>query len=248
MHTERTLRTERNLWAGLVVVVATFGQASADAAVTVSGKFENPVIFVPELTTHTNTGLDVIEWGTPQPETDPRSRLTFIPSPSVLEINPQTQTFGQLHFRNGSAANATWILGVDLVLNTTSNIPATAVFPGTVPQTTTLKIAIVTTSNVSGIPEIDADYIYFPDFPTYGSFRVYEGQETYVTLGLHFSSLIFDGLGGVGNTNAGFLHPSIEPFAVPEEPNAAPEPASLVLWTLAAAGCACGAYRRRRMG
>ena len=69
------------------------------------------------------------------------------------------------------------------------------------------------TPNV-GDPQADADYIYFPDYPGYGSFRVFEGRETSVELIGALSSFEFLGFGAVADLDAGF----VSPFADAAEP------------------------------
>ncbi|MCP5519134.1 MAG: choice-of-anchor K domain-containing protein [Verrucomicrobiales bacterium] len=89
---------------------------------------------------------------------------------------------------------------------------------GTVPDTGAtgyqlqLEISIVNTPNVDGNPEASADFIYFPDYPEFGSFRVYEGDTAEVPIMGTFGSLTFAGFGNTV-TGGGFLSPTIN---VPE--------------------------------
>lgn len=84
---------------------------------------------------------------------------------------------------------------------------------------TDLSIKIVTTPNVADDPEASADYIYFANYPEYGSFRVYEGESATVPLIGVINSLHFTGFGS-SVTGAGFLSSSIEldpnPRTVPD--------------------------------
>jgi hypothetical protein len=75
-------------------------------------------------------------------------------------------------------------------------------------------IEIVNSPNLGISPEADADFIYFPDFPQFGSFRVFEESETSVELIFQRGSLIFQGFGAVTDPGVGFVSPSI--FPVPE--------------------------------
>jgi len=86
-----------------------------------------------------------------------------------------------------------------------------------------LKITIVNTPNVAD-PIASADFIYFTDFPDLGSFRVLEGEETYVEVITQFNSLDLVGFGAVGDPLKGFLSPSTGPNPFP----AVPEPSSIL--------------------
>ncbi|MBL9128961.1 MAG: choice-of-anchor K domain-containing protein [Verrucomicrobiales bacterium] len=80
---------------------------------------------------------------------------------------------------------------------------------------TDLVIKIVTTPNVAEDPELSADYIYFADYPQFGSFRVYEGQTASVPLMGVINSLHFGGFGDVV-AGGGFLTSSIAPDPTPQ--------------------------------
>jgi hypothetical protein len=121
-----------------------------------------------------------------------------------------------LYYRNGAVFGGTGINGVDLIINTTSSDPDFT-------QTLPLKITIVNTPNVAD-PIASADFIYFTDFPDRGSFRVLEGEETYVEVITQFNSLDLVGFGAVGDPSKGFLSPSTGPEPFP----AVPEPSSIL--------------------
>lgn len=86
---------------------------------------------------------------------------------------------------------------------------------------TDLAIKIVTTPNVADDPAVSADYIYFADYPEYGSFRVYEGETATVPLTGFINSLHFTGFGD-SITGDGFLSPSVDVNPLSPVPDAGP--------------------------
>lgn len=105
-------------------------------------------------------------------------------------------------------------------------------------------MTIVSTSNLGVDPRADADYVYFTQFPQFGSFRVFEGATTSVELLGRFTPLNFQGFGGVfqlvgfgevTNPNLSFTSPSVISSQVPE-------PSSVVLLAF---GLLAVAYMRR---
>lgn len=88
-------------------------------------------------------------------------------------------------------------------------------------------------------PQFYEDFIYFPDYPEFGSFRVYEGDTAEVPIMGTFGSLTFAGFGDTV-TGGGFLSPTIN---VPE--------ADATLWVaigLAVGGMTIRRHRRLREG
>lgn len=179
---------------------------------TLTGSFENPITLPTSVVT--GIGTDFINWGTPIPGSF-TNQLSFEAFNFTNQPKGEDFVAGYLYYRNGSVDLTSTINGVDLVLNTSSSdLDFT--------QTLTLPIAIGTTPNFRIDPIADADYIYFPDYPDRGSFRVLEGESTYVEILARFNSLEFVGFGNVGNPSKGFVTSSIEldPFPSVPEPTA----------------------------
>jgi hypothetical protein len=204
------------LVAGATLAILTPFQA-AQAIVgtgTVTGYFDNPITLPDSV--YTGIGTDTIEWGTPFGDSF-TNQLSFIPSDFTDQPKGQDFVAGRLYYRNGTIFLGTQIDGVDLIINTTSSDPDFT-------QTLPLKITIVNTPNVADDPIASADFIYFTDFPDRGSFRVLEGEETYVEVITQFNSLDLVGFGAVGDPLKGFLSPSTGPNPFP----AVPEPSSIL--------------------
>jgi hypothetical protein len=203
------------LVAGATLAILTPFQA-AQAIVgtgTVTGYFDN-AITLPD-SVYTGNETDTIEWGTPV-DGSFTNQLSFIPSDFTDQPKGQDFVAGRLYYLNGTIFLGTQIDGVDLIVNTTSSdLDFT--------QTLPLKITIVNTPNVAD-PIASADFIYFTDFPDRGSFRVLEGEETYVEVITQFNSLDLVGFGAVGDPLKGFLSPSTGPNPFP----AVPEPSSIL--------------------
>lgn len=200
---------------------------------TLTGIFNN-AITLPD-SVYTGDGTDLIEWGTPVAGSF-TNQFQFLPFDFTDQPKGQDFVAGFLYYRNGSVFLNTQINGVDLVINTSSTDPDFN-------QTLTLKIAIVGTPNVNADPLLNADFIYFPDFPNRGSFRVLEGEETYVEIITQFNSLDFVGFGNVGNPASGFLSPSIgaNPFPTVPEPSS-----TLGLLGLGLLGLSSVVYKKRK--
>ncbi|CCI04671.1 choice-of-anchor K domain-containing protein [Microcystis aeruginosa] len=204
------------LLAGATLAILTPFQA-AQAIVgtgTVTGYFDN-AITLPD-SVYTGNGTDTIEWGTPFGDSF-TNQLSFTPSDFTDQPKGQDFVAGRLYYRNGTIFLGTQIDGVDLIVNTTSSDPDFT-------QTLPLKITIVNTPNVANDPDRSADFIYFTDFPDRGSFRVLEGEETYVEVITQFNSLDLVGFGAVGDPSKGFLSPSTGPDPFPT----VPEPSSIL--------------------
>jgi len=160
------------LVAGATLAILTPFQA-AQAIVgtgTVTGYFDNPITLPGSV--YTGIGTNTIEWGTPFDSVSFTNQLSFTPSDFTDQPKGQDFVAGRLYYLNGTIFLGTQIDGVDLIIDTTSSDPDFT-------QTLPLKITFVTTPNVAD-PIASADFIYFTDFPERGSFRVLEGEETYV--------------------------------------------------------------------
>ncbi|GCA73413.1 hypothetical protein MiTe_00228 [Microcystis aeruginosa NIES-2520] len=181
---------------------------------TVTGYFDNPITIPGSV--YTGIGTNTIEWGTPFNDSSFTNQLSFTPFNFTDQPKGQDFVAGLLYYRNGTIPLSTRIDGVDLIINTTSSDPDFT-------QTLPLKITIVNTPNVAD-PIASADFIYFTDFPDRGSFRVLEGEETYVKVITQFNSLDLVGFGAVGDPLKGFLSPSTGPNPFP----AVPEPSSIL--------------------
>ncbi len=132
---------------------------------------------------------------------------------------------GILHYHNGIAYIGTSPDGVILNITTNSTTPD---FNQYLP----LNIKIVSTPNddTNGNPlptALAADYIYFPDYPEFGSLRVAEGKSGEVELLLSFNSLHFEGFGEVSSMESSdaFWSPSITTLT------AVPVPGSVLFFT-----------------
>jgi hypothetical protein len=206
------------LVAGATLAILTPFQAAQAVTVvvgtgTVTGYFDNPITLPDSV--YTGIGTDTIEWGTPV-DGSFTNQLSFIPSDFTDQPKGQDFVAGRLYYRNGTIFLGTGINGVDLIINTTSSDPDFT-------QTLPLKITIVNTPNVAD-PIASADFIYFTDFPDRGSFRLLEGEETYVEVITQFNSLDLVGFGAVGDPSKGFLSPSTGPDPFPT----VPEPSSVL--------------------
>ena len=158
------------------------------------------------------------------------SRLGFSGNSSVSEVKGQPFTLGYLTFQNGTTGGGTEINTVDLSLSTSSTDPDFV-------KQLSLTVGVISTLNGYVDPFADADILYFPDYPQYGSFRVFEGTTSTVELLGTFNSLDFEGFGKVQDQN-GFLYPGIDPI---------PDGGSTALLLLAATSC-LGCFRKRLAG
>jgi hypothetical protein len=96
----------------------------------------------------------------------------------------------------------------------------------------TWTISVVQTPNLGVDRVADADYIYFPNFPSLGRLLAYEGQTATVEIFAKFGSVDPAGFGAVLDPTTGIVLP-LEP--------AVPAPPSLVL-----GACALGCFLARR--
>jgi hypothetical protein len=150
------------------------------------------------------------------------ARTRLVPSGNKLSFTPQAFTdvqqgepivAGRLSYANGESQLETHISNVQLVLESTSSTPEFA-------QSIVLNISIVSMPNwdpeIGDLPpEQAADFIYFTDYPEFGSFRVYEGEETDVEVLVYFNSLHPVGFGAVGDASIGYVSSEVpEPSAM----------------------------------
>ena len=220
----------RRLLAALVSIVVISAQhVSAEPVGTgmLTGQFLNPTPSCPPATC-SGAGTSSMFWGDPEPNLPPNN-LSFTGRGFSAALG-QPFVLGLLQFQNSSTTNN--IDRVDLRLQSTA-LNGDPTFT----QTAQLNLTIVQTINV-GDPVADADYVYFTNFPQFGSFRVFEGQTSTVELIGAFHSLDvlgfgqsfnlgFSGFGQVGNPSVAFTNPSIVPSL---NPSTVPEPASVILF------------------
>jgi hypothetical protein len=184
-------------------------------------------------------GDGYVQWGVAQPD----SFASYLKFQNAGEIYPGGQLVtpggrylaGRIEFGNGriTTASSAPDLTVDLALY--SNGLEFDIDNHFFDVFDTVKVAIRQTPN-SGDPYFDADFIYFPDLPRLGSFRVREGRTKNVNLWVKFGSIIPESfeLADDGSDD-GFLSQSItdNPFDIPDPdpdpPAEVPEPSSLVL-------------------
>lgn len=180
-------------------------------------------------------GSDIISWGDPFPGSF-RSSLAWLPwlGPPQLVFPGQSFVAGYVTFGNGdlrSSSSATSlsvhllveVLGYEFFIDN----HFLQVFDD-------WRVAIRQTPNTGDLYG-DADYIFLPDFPQLGSFRVFEGGQTTVPILARFGSVEPVAFGDPVDGN-GFVVPSIvnDPFAP-----GVPEPSTLVL-ALGSAAMLCG--------
>jgi hypothetical protein len=184
---------------------------------TMGGVFNTPIEMADFFDTSTGTtytstyvgmGTNAITWGW-HPITPSYSALTFTGADFNTPVG-NSFVMGYLSFSNGTIFMGTGIDGVTLTLDTGGTNPA-----GYSNTTLPLEIVIGNTPN-PGDPYLGADYIYFAQYPQFGSFRVFEGATTAVELRGAFGSLAFLGFGDVVDSSLGFLNPSIATAPVPE--------------------------------
>ncbi len=239
------LYVNRIFGAGLaLLILLPFGLAAATitGSGTISGTFENPTPAcqaapgVPDttITQCAGVGTGTITWSYPL-GTLP-GQLSFTGGTFAGVAKGQEFVAGLLYYFNGSTASGTSINSATLQLISTS---PEAQFN----QTLVEPIRIHGTINYGVSPEQDADYIYFPNHPEMGSFRVFENASATVEIRAKFGSLDLVGFGDVvldpehpdSNPSAGFVNGGISEI---------PEPST---WLLALAGLAICPFLRRRV-
>lgn len=144
---------------------------------------------------------------------------------------------GTIRFENGSVAtySSSTNLTVDLNMSAFGAEFDIDYHPLLVDDT--WQISIVQTPNFGIDPIADADYIYFTNFPTLGSFHVFEGRSSSVQVFARFGSIDPVSFGDVEDFNGVVL-----PFVASN----VPEPSAIVLWSIGlAAGCVVIKRQRR---
>ena len=153
----------------------------------------------------------------------------------------QTFVAGLLCYHNGVSYDASEITSIVIRMVSASS---TEQFNN---QILTEPVLIVTTENGPDA-EASADYIYFPNHPELGSFRIYEEQSATVQILAKFGSLDLVGFGDVvtdplhpdSNPAAGFVNASVTPL------DSVPEPSTLVLLGAGVIALVGGHARRLR--
>lgn len=218
---------------------------------TISATLDNPIYAAPENSAYaTGVGTSKFSWGylildpngQPYPG-DSQSSIEFT-SGTFSNVAPaEIFTGARLQFHNGSYAGGTGATGIDVNATSSSDDHIPFDFNG---QHLHVGLTIVNTLNDGIDPMHDADFVYITDHPEYGSFRVYEGGTTYIDLKFAFGSLIFAGVGDVGDTQSGFLWPTIDIIPNPQLPDPQPVPEPLTVAGGAAALSALGLASARR--
>jgi hypothetical protein len=116
---------------------------------------------------------------------------------------------GRITFRNGSVATASSAENLTVTLD--AHVFGSEFLIDTHPLFVddTWRIDIKQTPNQGTDAARNADYIFFPDFPYLGSFRVNEGRTTSMRLMVKFGSIIPVGFEDISDPSAGFWTPSI---------------------------------------
>ena len=226
--------TSASYCAFLFMAILLTGSALAESigTGTVEGTFLSPNPGCPPATC-SGIGTSTFLWGDPAPEAV-QSQLNFTGGGFDTAVGERF-VLGSLSYRNGSTFSN--IDTVDLHLGTNSPDPGFA-------QATTVKVALVNTPNLSADPRANADFLYFRDFPQFGSLRVYEGAAAEVQLVGAFgpNSLDFLGFGalaippdqGQQRGFPGWLSPGVEFMGGVVGPESStgpvvPEPSGLLL-------------------
>ncbi|MER3424885.1 MAG: PEP-CTERM sorting domain-containing protein [Nitrospiraceae bacterium] len=218
----------------LLLAVAIVGSATGSphmisaqpiGAGTTSGTFLNPTPPCPPAVC-SGVGTNTVFWGDPEPGMPPNN-LAFTGRGFSTALG-QPFVLGLLQYQNSSTFSN--IDTIDIRFQTSSSDPTFA-------QSAMLNLTVVQTEN-RGDPVADADFVFFTNFPQFGSFRVFEGEVSNVeilaainsldVLGFGRSfSLGFVGFGSVGNPSAAFTNPSVVPLPT----SIIPEPSALLLLT-----------------
>jgi hypothetical protein len=245
----------RFLLASFLILAAAASVATAGTTYSIlytNGNFHQPT---PECSTtppnipdevyaycSSGTGNSYFNWGVANGVDFTESNFQYIgsqdgsPAPAVGD----RFVIGRLFYHNGTIAGGTQVDSVKLILRAAEDVfdlDFNYLGNNEIGEFEVL-IQIVNTPNYGIDPDADADFIYFPDYPEFGSFRVYEENETSVDLVFQRGSLIFQGFGDVADPSVGFVSPSIVPF------NPVPQPATMALAGVALA--ALGIARRPR--
>jgi hypothetical protein len=235
------------LIAGLLGILALQNVATAQwlnrTVTEVNGTFNN---IQPSFGFETGLGTNRVDWGVPIAGSF-TSYLSFqgydrFPgfeqpwfSGGQTVMPGQEFLLGTLAFRNGSvtASSSSPNLSVDLNLSVFGSEFYIDNHPLLIQDR--LRISIVQTPNQGIDPVADADYIYFTDFPSLGSFRVFEGQSTSIPIYARFGSLEPTRFGDVEDPTAGVVLPYVTAVSP------VPAPPAIALAAVGAAGL--GGYR-----
>src|SRR5438093_1948088 len=154
-----------------VISPSTSLEAATTGTGTTTGLFQNPVPTCPPATC-TGIGTNSITWGIPADFLSFSSAFTFTGTSFMV---PQGVSFvmGTLQYTNGATDAGSTITNVTLLVHTSSADP---LFTQDIP----LGITIVSTPNLGISPQADADFMFFTNFPQFGSFRLFEGATTSV--------------------------------------------------------------------
>jgi len=219
------------LLAGLLGILAFQNVATAQwlnrTVTEVNGTFNN---IQPSFGFETGLGTNRVDWGVPIAGsfTSYLSFQGYDRFPGFEQpwfSGGQTVTPGQefllgsITFRNGSVTTASSLtnLSVDLDLYVFGSEFYIDNHPLVIQEP--LRISIVQTPNQGIDPVADADYFYFTDFQSLGSFRVYEGRSTSVQVYGRFGSVDPSRFGDVEDPTAGVVLPSVLPItSVPAPP------------------------------
>ena len=153
------------------------------------------------------------------------NRLTFEGNTFDSQRKGEPFVIGSLEYSNGRALPGSEVRSTLLMAQSFSTDPDFN-------QQFEVEVAIVTTPNIANDDIASADLIYFPEFPGYGSFRVFEGESTSVELLGEFNSLDFLGFGAVADPTVGFVTTAV------------PEPTSLITVVVGLFGVSL--HRRKR--
>jgi len=209
----------------LVALVAPILTAQTGSG-TVTGLFSNPS---PPCAAPTDTpnqiviecsglGTDTLTWGDSNGFGTGANKFAFTGGSFNNVVKGQTFVAGLLYYFNGTTVIGTSISSVNIQMVSHSS---TAAFDQ---QQLNEPIAIVTTPNNSDVVS-SADYIYFPNHPELGSFRVIEGASATVPILVKFGSLELVGFGQPvidashpdSKPENGFLFPSVEDIPDPTQ-------------------------------
>jgi hypothetical protein len=116
---------------------------------------------------------------------------------------------GRIRFRNGSVATASSTENLTVTLDANVFGSEFLIDTHSLSVDDTWRFAVKQTPNQGTDAARNADYIWFPDFPYLGSFRVNEGRTNSMRLMVKFGSLIPVAFEDIEDPTAGFWVPSI---------------------------------------
>jgi hypothetical protein len=204
---------------GIALLVAQYatGQFVTRTVTAVDGVFNN---FIPRFGLDSGEGTSHFEWGEPLSASDVRSFVEFTgydALPGVQQewffggqtVRPgQSFRAGEIIFRNGMLTSNTSPLDRDVNLDVSAFGAEFQIDNHPFRENDTLRIHIRTTPNIGSTREANADYIFFPDFPSVGSFRVFESNTGRVPVFMEFGSLRPASFGPVEDPNSAVVIPA----------------------------------------